>query len=82
MRPSNRAADDDEVKVVVLAYFTHPIMLGPRIAKEFLFTGDRITAARCYELGMVNCVVPATSWSLRRWNWPSASRRCPAWAWR
>jgi enoyl-CoA hydratase/carnithine racemase len=39
-------------------YFAHPIMLGPRIAKELLFTGDRITAARGYELGMVNRVVP------------------------
>jgi len=39
-------------------YFAHPIMLGPRIAKEFLFTGDRISAARAYEIGMVNRVVP------------------------
>jgi enoyl-CoA hydratase len=39
-------------------YFAHPFVLGPRIAKEFLFTGDRITAARGYELGMVNRVVP------------------------
>jgi enoyl-CoA hydratase len=39
-------------------YFAHPWMLGPRAAKEFLFTGDRFGAARAYELGMVNKVVP------------------------
>jgi enoyl-CoA hydratase len=39
-------------------YFAHPFVLGPRIAKEFLFTGDRISAQRGYELGMVNRVVP------------------------
>jgi enoyl-CoA hydratase len=39
-------------------YFAHPFVLGPRVAKEFLFTGDRITAARGYQLGMVNRVVP------------------------
>jgi enoyl-CoA hydratase len=39
-------------------YFAHPWVLGPRAAKEFLFTGDRFGAARAYELGMVNKVVP------------------------
>src|SRR5262245_62821164 len=39
-------------------YFAHPWMLGPRFAKEALFTGDRFTAQRAYELGMVNRVVP------------------------
>jgi enoyl-CoA hydratase len=39
-------------------YFAHPFVLGPRVAKEFLFTGDRISASRGYELGMVNRVVP------------------------
>jgi enoyl-CoA hydratase len=38
-------------------YFAHPWMLGPRFAKEMLFTGDRFTAQRAYELGMVNRVV-------------------------
>jgi enoyl-CoA hydratase len=41
-------------------YFAHPWMLGPRAAKEFLFTGDRFDAARAYQLGMVNRVVPRT----------------------
>ncbi|MFE5700073.1 enoyl-CoA hydratase [Rhodococcus sp. ACS1] len=39
-------------------YFAHPWMLGPRFAKEILFTGDRFTAQRAYEVGMVNRVVP------------------------
>jgi enoyl-CoA hydratase len=29
------------------------------VAKEFLFTGARMSAARAYEVGMVNQVVPA-----------------------
>ncbi|MFD9814618.1 enoyl-CoA hydratase [Streptomyces sp. NPDC059080] len=39
-------------------YFAHPWVMPPRIAKEFLYTGDRMSAARAYELGMVNRVVP------------------------
>ncbi|NLE80857.1 MAG: enoyl-CoA hydratase [Rhodococcus sp.] len=39
-------------------YFAHPWMVGPRFAKEMLFTGDRFTAQRGYEVGMVNKVVP------------------------
>jgi enoyl-CoA hydratase len=39
-------------------YFAHPWMLGPRQAKEFLFLGERIDAARALQIGMVNRVVP------------------------
>ncbi|MEY4372351.1 MAG: hypothetical protein RL219_1120 [Actinomycetota bacterium] len=39
-------------------YFTHPWELGPRKAKEMLFTGDWVTAAEAKQLGMVNHVVP------------------------
>ncbi|MBO0676670.1 enoyl-CoA hydratase [Mycolicibacterium sp. S2-37] len=39
-------------------YFAHPWVLGPRFAKEMLYTGDRISARRAYEVGMVNRVVP------------------------
>lgn len=39
-------------------YFAHPWMLGPRFAREVLFTGDRFGARRAYEIGMVNRVVP------------------------
>ncbi|WP_408648940.1 enoyl-CoA hydratase [Streptomyces poriticola] len=39
-------------------YFAHPWVLPPRIARELLYTGDRMSARRAYELGMVNRVVP------------------------
>ena len=39
-------------------YFAHPWELGPRKAKEMLFTGDWIPAAEAKQLGMVNHVVP------------------------
>ncbi|MCB9531544.1 MAG: enoyl-CoA hydratase [Myxococcales bacterium] len=39
-------------------YFAHPFEMSPRIAKEFLFLGDRMSAQRAYEVGMVNRVVP------------------------
>jgi enoyl-CoA hydratase len=42
-------------------YFAHPWVLGPRFAKEVLFTGGRFTAERAYEVGMVNRVVPRAS---------------------
>lgn len=38
-------------------FFAHPWALRPRIAKELLFTGDRLSAQRAYDLGMVNRVV-------------------------
>ncbi|MDP9102330.1 MAG: enoyl-CoA hydratase [Actinomycetota bacterium] len=39
-------------------YFAHPWQMGVRFAKEFLFLGERVAAARARELGMVNRVVP------------------------
>ncbi|MBC6448265.1 enoyl-CoA hydratase [Actinokineospora xionganensis] len=42
-------------------YFAHPWVLGPRAAKEFLFTGDRFDAAWALRNGMVNRVVPRDS---------------------
>jgi enoyl-CoA hydratase len=39
-------------------YFAHPWVMPPRIAREFLYTGDRMPAQRAYEIGMVNRVVP------------------------
>ncbi len=35
-------------------YFAHPYELNPRIAKEFLFTGNKMGAERAYQMGMVN----------------------------
>lgn len=40
-------------------YFGHPWELGPRKAKELLFTADWLTAQEARALGMVNHVVPA-----------------------
>ncbi|MFI9201463.1 enoyl-CoA hydratase [Streptomyces sp. NPDC053048] len=39
-------------------YFAHPWVMPPRVAKEFLYTGDRMSARRAHEIGMVNHVVP------------------------
>jgi len=39
-------------------YFAHPWVMGPRFAKEFLFSGQRFPAERALTLGMVNRVVP------------------------
>jgi enoyl-CoA hydratase len=44
-------------------YFAHPWVLGPRFAREVLFTGSRFTASRAYEVGMVNRVVPRSDLS-------------------
>ena len=42
-------------------YFAHAHELNPRLAKEFLMLGERWSAQRCYEAGMVNRVVPQES---------------------
>ncbi|KEO86218.1 MAG: enoyl-CoA hydratase [Erythrobacter sp.] len=39
-------------------YFAHCHELNPRIAKEFLLLGERMSADRAYQMGMVNRVVP------------------------
>lgn len=39
-------------------YFGHPAELGPRKAKELLFTSDWLSAIEAQQLGMVNHVVP------------------------
>jgi enoyl-CoA hydratase len=59
------ASDDAQFSDPVVAfgvggveYFAHPWELGPRKAKEMLFTGDAVTAAEARQLGMVNHVVP------------------------
>ena len=59
-------------------YFAHPWVMNPRAAKEFLFTGDRFTAAARHELGMVNQVVPRDELEDAPCSrWPSASRTMP-----
>lgn len=39
-------------------FFAHPYVLGPRKAKEFLFLGERMSAADALRAGMINRVVP------------------------
>ena len=39
-------------------FFAHAFVLGPRRAKEILYTGRRFTAAEALDWGMVNHVVP------------------------
>ncbi|MFB6838739.1 enoyl-CoA hydratase [Streptomyces sp. NPDC056361] len=46
-------------------YFAHPWVMPPRVAKEFLYTGDRMDARRAYEVGMVNRVVPTEELTAR-----------------
>ncbi|MGI9280758.1 MAG: enoyl-CoA hydratase [Endozoicomonas sp.] len=38
-------------------YFAHVHELNPRIAKEFLFLGERMPAERAYQMGMLNKIV-------------------------
>jgi enoyl-CoA hydratase len=54
---------DPVVKMGVpgVEYFAHPWALGPRFAKEVLFTGGRFSAERAWQVGMVNQVVPRAS---------------------
>lgn len=42
-------------------YFAHPYVMNPRLAKEFLFLGDRMPAERAYAIGMINRVVPSAA---------------------
>jgi enoyl-CoA hydratase len=39
-------------------YFAHAYELPPRVAKEFLLLGERMSASRAYSFGMINKVVP------------------------
>ena len=39
-------------------YFAHPWEFGPRRAKELLLTGDSLSVAEAYQIGMVNKVFP------------------------
>lgn len=39
-------------------YFAHAFELPPRVAKEFLLLGERMSAQRAHHFGMVNKVVP------------------------
>jgi enoyl-CoA hydratase len=38
-------------------YFAHAHVMPPRLAKEFLFLGEKVNARRAHEMGMINRVV-------------------------
>jgi enoyl-CoA hydratase len=40
-------------------YFAHAFVMNARQAKEFLFLGEKMSAVRAHEIGMINKVVPA-----------------------
>jgi enoyl-CoA hydratase len=42
-------------------YFAHPYVMNPRLAKEFLFLGEKLGAERARDIGMINRVVPRAS---------------------
>jgi enoyl-CoA hydratase len=58
-------------------YFAHAHELNPRIAKEFLFLGERMPAARAYQMGMVNRVVPREELEARTYEWAARIAQQP-----
>jgi enoyl-CoA hydratase len=58
-------------------YFAHPWVLGPRVAKEVLFTGERFDAAQAKEWGMVNRVVPRAELEARTFELAEKISRMP-----
>ncbi|WP_027935285.1 enoyl-CoA hydratase [Amycolatopsis thermoflava] len=58
-------------------YFAHPWVLGPRAAKEVLFTGERFTVQQAQEWGMVNRVVPRAELEARTFALAETIARMP-----
>ena len=58
-------------------YFAHVHELNPRIAKEFLYLGERMPAARAYQMGMVNRVVPRDELEARTYEWAAKLAQQP-----
>lgn len=50
-------------------YFAHAHELNPRVAKEFLFLGERMKAERAHQMGMVNKVVPRDELETATYEW-------------
>ncbi|BDI06244.1 enoyl-CoA hydratase [Sphaerotilus microaerophilus] len=50
-------------------YFAHAHELNPRVAKEFLFLGERMKAERAYQMGMVNKLVPRDELEAATYDW-------------
>ncbi|MGI6877076.1 enoyl-CoA hydratase [Amycolatopsis sp. 3B14] len=58
-------------------YFAHPWVLGPRAAKEVLFTGERFGVQQAQEWGMVNRVVPRAEVEARTFELAETIARMP-----
>ncbi|GAA3816852.1 enoyl-CoA hydratase [Amycolatopsis tucumanensis] len=58
-------------------YFAHPWVLGPRAAKEVLFTGERFSVQQAKEWGMVNRVVPRAELEARTFELAETIGRMP-----
>lgn len=58
-------------------YFAHAHELNPRVAKEFLFLGERMTADRAHQMGMVNKVVPREELEAAAYDWAAKIARQP-----
>ncbi len=60
---------------------TWPLHTSMLIAKEFAFTGDRITAERAHEIGLANHVcAPDEVFDAGAWPAPGGSRKLPQYA--
>ena len=58
-------------------YFAHAHELKPRIAKEFLFLGERMGADRAWQMGMVNKVVPRAELEAAVYAWATKLAQQP-----
>jgi enoyl-CoA hydratase len=58
-------------------YFAHAHELNPRVAKEFLFLGERMSAERAYMMGMVNRVVPRAELEALTYEWAAKIAKQP-----
>ncbi|WP_435120984.1 enoyl-CoA hydratase [Amycolatopsis thermoflava] len=58
-------------------YFAHPWVLGPRAAKEVLFTGERFSVQQAQEWGMINRVVPRAELAARTFELAETIARMP-----
>jgi len=58
-------------------YFAHAHELNPRIAKEFLFLGERMSAERACQMGMVNKVVPREDLERATYDWAARITQQP-----
>jgi enoyl-CoA hydratase len=58
-------------------YFAHAFELPPRVAKEFLFLGARLSAQRAEQFGMVNRVVPREQLEAATREWAEQIAQMP-----